>query len=41
MAYDTHETIVKIRSQINGDSYFSFEEANQNQIYKLLNDTDM
>ena len=39
-AYDTHESIVKIRSQINKESCFSFEAANQNQIYKLLNDTD-
>ena len=39
-AYDTHESIVKVRSQINKDSCFSFEEANQTQIYKLLNDTD-
>ena len=40
-SWDIHEIIVRIRTQINGGSYFPFVDANQNTVYKQLNDIGM
>ena len=40
-AYDSHESIVKIRLHINCDNLFSFEETNDHEVYKLLHDIDV
>ena len=40
-AYHSHENIVKIRSHINCDIFFSFEKTNEHEIYKSLHDTDV
>ena len=40
-AYDSHESIVKIRSHINCDNLFSFKETNDHEVYTLLHDIDV
>ena len=36
-SYDTHESVVKIKSHVDGNSQFSFSPTTENTVYKLLN----